>query len=290
MPELAPVMKTFFPMVFPRDRQARQVTLDVMRWVLAILVAAALVTAGALYLQSQQEPPAEPVAEAKPAPAAPESHYPVPAPEPTEKTEVPPQIDGSDAAVRADLEETLGKAPVESFLIPTEFVRRFVALIDSLDRHPVPLQFRPTKHVEGVPATEPQGEYFILKDEDAKRYAPWVAALASVDARKACALYLRYYPLLQKAYEDLGYPNGYFNDRVIKIIDHLLATPDYEGQIMLVRPKVLYLFADPAYEQKSWGQKALIRMRKGNADIVKAKLREIRAILAVNEEKKAPAP
>lgn len=27
--------------------------------------------------------------------------------------------------------------------------------------------------------------------------------------------YVRLYPLFQKAYVELGYPNGYFNDRLI---------------------------------------------------------------------------
>jgi hypothetical protein len=296
MPELAPVMKTFLFIVFlPMDRTARQVTLPPvsdregatnMRWVLVVLVAAVLVTAAALWMKSRDELPPEPVAEAPPAPVA-ESHYPVPEPMPTAAPLEPlPQLDGADPAVRADLERELGKTPVEAFLLPTEFLRRFVALVDSLDRHPVPLQFRPVKHVEGVPATKLQGELFILQDEDAKRYAPWVTALQTVDTDKITGLYLRYYPLLQKAYEELGYPGRYFNDRVIKILDHLIATPDFEGPIELVRPKVLFLFADPAIEQRSWGQKTLIRMRPQNATVVKAKLAEIRAVLAANEQKR----
>ena len=70
------------------------------------------------------------------------------------------------------------------------------------------------------------------------------------------------------------------------IIDHLLATPEVEGPIELVRPKVLYLFADPALEQRSWGQKALIRMGTQNATKVKSKLRDLREVIAVNEQKR----
>ena len=38
-------------------------------------------------------------------------------------------------------------------------------------------------------------------------------------------MYKQYYPLFQQAYVDLGYPEGYFNDRLVEVIDHLLATP-----------------------------------------------------------------
>jgi len=61
-------------------------------------------------------------------------------------------------------------------------------------------------------------------------------------------VYLRFYPLFQQAYQDLGYPNGYFNDRLVKVIDVLLATPQIAGPIELVRPKVMYAFADPTLE------------------------------------------
>ncbi|HKC44456.1 MAG TPA: DUF3014 domain-containing protein, partial [Burkholderiales bacterium] len=70
--------------------------------------------------------------------------------------------------------------------------------------------------------------------------------------------------------------NHYFNDRLVEVIDHLLATPTVTGPIKLARPWVLYEYADPALESRSAGQKALIRMGPENAARLKAKLREIR--------------
>ena len=45
----------------------------------------------------------------------------------------------------------------------------------------------------------------------------------AIDARKLVAVYSRFYPLFQRAYRELGYPNKYFNDRLIEAIDDLLA-------------------------------------------------------------------
>jgi len=94
-------------------------------------------------------------------------------------------------------------------------------------------------------------------------------------------VYLRFYPLFQKAYQDLGYPTGYFNDRLVKVIDMLLATPQIAAPIDLVRPNVMYVYADPKVESLPAGQKLLIRMGTDNAAVVKAKLMELRAIITV---------
>jgi flagellar biosynthesis/type III secretory pathway protein FliH len=93
-------------------------------------------------------------------------------------------------------------------------------------------------------------------------------------------LYVRLYPLFQQAYEELGNLDGYFNDRVIEVIDDLLATPEIIGPIALTQPHVMFEFADAELESRSTGQKLLLRMGPENAARVKAKLREFRERIA----------
>jgi hypothetical protein len=71
----------------------------------------------------------------------------------------------------------------------------------------------------------------------------------------------------------------YFNDRMVQAIDSLLATPDVQGPIALVRPKVFYQFADPKLEALPAGQKLLIRMGAQNASLIKSKLQQFRAAI-----------
>ena len=78
----------------------------------------------------------------------------------------------------------------------------------------------------------------------------------------------------------LGYPNAYFNDRAVAVIDELLTTPEPEQPIPLVRPHVLYEYADPELEALSAGQKLLLRMGPDHAARVKAVLAEIRQRIA----------
>jgi len=100
-----------------------------------------------------------------------------------------------------------------------------------------------------------------------------------IDTRKLVVQYIRFYPLFQEAYEELGYPDRYFNDRFIQVIDHLLKAPEVEGPIKLIRPKVFWLFANPELESLSTGQKILVRIGHENAGRVKAKLRQLRILL-----------
>jgi len=94
------------------------------------------------------------------------------------------------------------------------------------------------------------------------------------------ATYRRFYPLFQEAFAQLGYPDGYFNDRVVAVIDHLLETPEPVEPIRLVQPHVLYQFADPDLEALSSGQKLLIRMGPDHISRIKAVLSDVRARIA----------
>lgn len=267
-------------------------------WIGLVVGVAVLVGAYVYVFRDDDELVAEPAAEPAAPPAAavaeipaagaeePVIEHPMPAPSPGEQ--LPPLEESDDAAMQS-LRELFGTQPLESFLIPREILRRVVLAIDSLDREPLPLWLRPVRRVPGALAVETSGGGLALKPANAARYAPLVETFAAVDANKLAAVYRRYYPLLQDAYDRLGNPRTpYFNDRLIEIIDHLLDTPVVEEPVALVRPKVLYQFADPALEQCSSGQKTLLRMGRENAARVQAKLREIRtAIMALPATKGA---
>lgn len=195
-----------------------------------------------------------------------------------------PALDQSDAALRAALEQAFGAPPVEAFLIPDRLVRRIVAAVDSLDNDSLPLKQRPVRPVEGRPVVVRDGDRIVLSEENDGRYDAYVSALITANTQTLVRVYRRYYPLLQRAYEELGYPGRYFNDRVVQIIDHLLATPVVAPPIELVQPKSLYRYADSRLEDLSWGRKILIRVGPAHAETIKAKLREIRAAIGAGGE------
>ena len=67
--------------------------------------------------------------------------------------------------------------------------------------------------------------------------------------------------------------------RLPVVIDHLLATPVPSGPIVLVRPNVLYEFADPDLEALSSGQKLMLRMGPNNSATLKRLLEQLRSRL-----------
>lgn len=247
-------------------------------WTVPFVVAAGL--AGALYYgqQYKQQPVAE---QAQTEPAAPAAETPairntIEPPASTAAEAPLPTLGASDGEILSSLEGVFGRA-LENFLVPKDIVRHFVATIDNLPRKKNAAQMWPVKPTAGEFAINGSNDELItLSEENYARYEPLMALLKSTDASAAAALYKRFYPLFQKAYEEQGYPNGYFNDRLIAVIDHLLETPAVPGPLPLNQPRVYYEFADPELEQRSSGQKLLIRMGPSNAAVIKLKLRELR--------------
>ena len=184
-------------------------------------------------------------------------------------------LDGSDLAIREALASLFaGKLP--EFVQPMNLIRNIVATIDNLPRSKAAPRLWPVQPTSGALVTMSAGDNLVIAADNSTRYAPAVALVHAIDSKQLVAIYVRFYPLFQQAYRDLGYPDGYFNDRLVAVIDHLLATPSVRQPIALVQPKILYQYADPELEALSAGQKAMLRIGPENAAVVKAKLREIR--------------
>ncbi|NMM38679.1 MAG: DUF3014 domain-containing protein [Glaciimonas sp.] len=190
-----------------------------------------------------------------------------------------PALAASDPTIWDALVALIGPTPLKQLFHSQEIVRHIVVTIDNLPRQTAAVRLHPTKPVEGKFLTAGPAESRFIAAENAARYAPYVRLAETTDAKKITALYVHFYPLFQRAYQELGYPNGYFNDRLVAVIDHLLGAPESAAPLALVQPHVLYQFANPALEAQSAGRKILLRMGSENASKIKTKLREIRAEL-----------
>jgi hypothetical protein len=278
--------------------------------VAGVLVAAGLV-AGAWYWWSQSSRPAPVAAVPPPAPVSTPSE-PAPAPAPAIQhpvAEAPaapasaapaplPALDASDATLKSALAELMGTKAVLTMLLTDGFVRRVVATVDGLGRsHASPNRW-PVQPIDGRFSIERGADGEVIAASNAARYAAFVRMVESIDANRAAALYLRMYPLFQQAYEELGYPRGYFNDRLVTVIDLMLAAPmpsgpvkvqltEVKGPIPSQRPWVRYEFADPALEAMPAGAKILVRIGDEPARRLKAKLSEFRRAI-VREGAKRP--
>ncbi|MBI4522920.1 MAG: DUF3014 domain-containing protein [Deltaproteobacteria bacterium] len=241
-------------------------------WLIPVV---AVVGASVLYFSPNSEQP-QPQAPQVPAPAPPAIRYPIEADGPP--AEPLPAPAESDGAIRNALATLFGK-DLRKFFNLQDIIRRIVATIDNLPRDNVSLRLLPVKPLPGLLLTMGTGESLALSLQNSSRYRSYVRLAEAVPTQAVVAVYRRFYPLFQEQYEDLGYPEKYFNDRVVEVIDHLLEAPDLHRPVLLSQPGVLYEFADPELERLSAGQKILLRMGRENAVKIKAKLREIREAL-----------
>lgn len=265
--------------------------------VAGVIVAAALLAGGAYLWRSRQAaPPYEPpVAQA---PAAPAAQAPAPVAStpairhPIDAAETEP-VDAAavtlDAAALADL---LGQKAVLQFLQTDGFAARVVATIDNLPRPHAAPRLWPVVPTPGRFTVERAGDGVEhIATGNPQRYAPFVRFVEGVDSQRAATLYFRHYKLFQQAYVELGYPNGYFNDRLVEVIDHLLETPEVpvapavrlvevKGSVPSTQPWTHYEFVDPGLESMSAGQKLLVRLGPDQARRLKAKLAEFRRLVA----------
>jgi hypothetical protein len=239
------------------------------RWILGGLVLIAI-AAGIWFWQKKQSAEEPPVTDEAIATNEPRILNPI----------APAADDGTGMSAADRIAALVGAPRFESLFVTDDIVRRIVATVDNLPRQKVAMQLSPAKPPAGSFVTVGGEDHPVLSAANFARYAPWIELIDALDPDATFELYRRLYPQFQAAYESLGNPDGYFNDRVIEVIDHLLAMPEPPETIALTRPNVLYQFADPALEAESAGRKLLLRMGPGNAARVKMKLRDMRDRIA----------
>jgi hypothetical protein len=281
----------------------------------AVAAAAALILlalGGGYYWwqQSQAAPAPTPVAQASvaeptPVPVAsppPASAAPPPAPATASAPDIQHPIDAASAAapptpehpekkmVQA-LNALLASKPGAAMVIRDDFVRRAVVTIDNLGRAHAAPRLWPIEPSAGKFSVQRLGEQDVVAIANSARYNTVVTLAASVDPVRAAALYKQHYPLFQATYQELGYPQAYFNDRLVAVIDQLLATPEapeplavtlveIKGEVPSTQPWTRYEFVDPKLEALPAGSKMLLRMGSENARRMKAKLTAFRSAIA----------
>lgn len=202
-----------------------------------------------------------------------------------------PSLERSDEQVGRSLRAMFGRDPVLTWLQTDHFVQRVVTTVDNLGRDHAAPQRWPVNPVAGRFSVSGSGAEARISDANAQRYADFLAFVRSVDPARVAALYKGSYPLYQQAYEELGYPGRHFNDRVVEVIDLLLATPtppepprvtltEVKGPVPSERPWVRYEYADTTLEARPAGQKIMLRLSPAQQQLVRSKLIALRGQIA----------
>src|SRR5687767_6495000 len=217
------------------DRPGNLAPVSSFPWIPVLAGIALLAGVAGYYYTAMDKPaPAKPteipkVAEKAPPAPEPAVRYPVPPMAVGDAPKSLPTLENSDSMMRDALSGLLGAKPFADMVVPSDFVRRIVATVDNLPRPTAPRRMLPLNPVPGTLATGQVGQETVLDAANYARYDPFVRVMESVETQALVYSYLRAYPLFQRAYEELGFPGKYFNDRLVEAIDNLLAAPEVSG-------------------------------------------------------------
>lgn len=256
--------------------------------IVVALVAMVLFAIGLVFYLWQQSVQHEP----KPVqttPVPPQAVNPAPeipaAPAPTPVSVLPPiSMVQSDRFIVEALTAILNNQSLMQLVQPERLIHNIVVTVDNLPQQRVPAKMMPLSAPVGTFLVTGEAGNLRMSPKNAERYSPYVKFAEAIDARKLVALYVRLYPLFQRSYQELGYPNGNFNDRLLETLDDLLDTPRIKGPLTLVQPKFFYQYADPDLENRSIGQKIMLRLGDKNMDRMKTWLLDIKQELGRHED------
>ena len=209
------------------------------RWI--IIVSTVIVAAGALYFWWTTRIPAH---LASPTPTT-ATDGAVGSNRPSREPIQLPSLSASDALVR-QLVSTLSQHPqLARFLATDGLVSAAVLTVEQIGDGKTPIGplkvLRPTGRIALT-----GGDNSAIDPVSYGRWDANIYALNSVRPGEAAQLYVNLKPLFDEAYAELGYPNGDFDQSIVKALRMLQSTPEPTSEPLLFKRPAYYEHADAA--------------------------------------------
>lgn len=206
---------------------------------------------------------------------------PMPEPEPTPE---PEPLDVSDDAVRASLAEisASNKDEVNRILMNEAVLQRFVVAVTNVANDELATNYRLVAPPDQSFRVYNQAGKKWVDAASYKRYTPYVDMLESFENEALLDLFETYKGDIQQKYSEIGDPDRDFESVMVDAIDQLLDTPEVPMPVEVYTDSVAYKYADERLENLSSPQKQLLRTGPDNMRRIKAKLRELKALLEEN--------
>ncbi len=189
------------------------------------------------------------------------------------------KLNESDQPVRELAKDLSGDASFAHWLKTKDLVRTIAAVTNNIAAGESPanhLEFMAPK--KEFPVFAKEGKYY-LNSKSYRRYNRVAQTASSIETEAVKTLYPQLEPLLQQAYDELGYPGQKFRDILDKAFEVILKTPIVTGSIELEKKVISFAYKDPELEGLKPAQKHLLRMGPDNIKKIKSKLREIAVAL-----------
>lgn len=211
-----------------------------------------------------------------------------------------PALDDSDDWLKIKLPEITWRKELLTLIVDDDMIRRFVVFTDNFAQGIVAYEHSPfilpnakfmaeieteqnsnsmqnsTKNDEVL--TE-QAAVIPWDENSSKRFSLYVDLLRTMDSETLVQWYIEVKPLIDEAYAELGYEDDFtytLQNAITRVLDMELP----KSSMALIRPSVMYKFADSELEALPDSDKLLLRLGKENLLVIKSVLLEIHEKLA----------
>ena len=186
-----------------------------------------------------------------------------------------PSLTDSDSFVFESLRTLQNGMALIELLADDQVVRKFVVFVENISRGEFPQTGLPYKALgQEMPVREIDDNLFVMEQVAHSRFDQVVEVFVETDTEAASSIYRMFAPLFQQAYAEIGFRNVSFDETLRSAINNVLQTTNMQGPYQLVKPSVMYLYADSSIENLAEVHKQLLRIGPDNTSALKAKLRE----------------
>jgi hypothetical protein len=167
----------------------------------------------------------------------------------------------------------------EQFAAQQQILPRAVGVIDILAQGQVPYKLIPIGRPKTAFGFIDNGLAVTQNPESFSRYDGLAAHVGAIDANALVDAYADMAPLLQEAWEKLGYNEGNLEATLFSALELIIMTPSSDLGARLIKVEANWIYEDPDLEALPPLQKQIMRMGPDNAQVIQDKAREIRALL-----------
>lgn len=197
-----------------------------------------------------------------------------------------PELDESDAWLKTKLPELTWRTELLKLVIDEDMIRRFVVFTDNFaqgnlayEHTPFVLPKNKFSVDENQISNESNQSIWQWNADSSKRFNLYVDLLRSIDSSSLVDWYFEVKPLVDEAYNELGYEDDFtvtLQDAITRVLDMELP----KSSMALARPSVMYKYQDKELEALPDSDKLLLRLGKENLLVIKSILLEINEKLA----------
>jgi hypothetical protein len=202
----------------------------------------------------------------------------------TEPEIILPTLDESDSWFSDKLTNLTWRKELLKLMVTEDMIRRFVVFTDNFSQGTLAYEHAPlvapNAKFSALEEKTQQGQKWQWDESNTQRFSLYVDLLRSMDSEMLVQWYVELKPLIDQAYQELGYPDDEFGEVLQAAITKVLDMEIPKTLPELTRPSVMYKYKDESLESLDDAEKLLLRLGKENLLVIKSVVLEMNEKLA----------